>query len=156
MQKFICEDSAECPSEKSFSDQTLEIKRARMSDKCHTVCVVDDDPSVCKALSRVIRLAGFDVRSYSSSQELLDADQFGGIDLLLLDIRMPVMDGFALQDYLSTNGFSVPIVFMTAHDVDKARSKAMEKGAVAFLEKPFVEKDLLEAINKGLTRINRK
>jgi two-component system response regulator FixJ len=121
-----------------------------MSDKCRTICVVDDEPSVCKALSRLIKLSGFNVKSYGSAQELLDDKQLGSIDLLLLDIKMPVMDGFALQDHLSAAGFHIPIVFMTAHEVDKIRAKVMERGAVAFLQKPFEEQDLLEAITNGL------
>ncbi len=125
-------------------------ERTAMSDKCRTFCVVDDDPSVCKALSRLIKLSGFNVESYGSAQEFIDDKQLGSIDLLLLDIKMPVMDGFALQDHLSSAGFNIPIVFMTAHEVDTMRAKAMEKGAVAFLEKPFEEEDLLEAIRNGL------
>lgn len=121
-----------------------------MPDKCQTICVIDDDPSVCKALSRLIKLSGFNVKSYISAQEFLDDKQLGSIDLLLLDIKMPVMDGFALQDHLSAAGFNIPIVFMTAREVEKMRAKVMKKGAVAFLQKPFDEKDLLEAINKGL------
>jgi FixJ family two-component response regulator len=121
-----------------------------MPDKCRTICVVDDDPAVCKALSRLIRLSGFYVKSYGSAQELLDDKQLGSIDLVLLDIKMPVMDGFALQDYLSATGFHIPIVFMTAHEADRMRAKVMEKGAVAFLQKPIEEQDLLEAIDNGL------
>jgi FixJ family two-component response regulator len=121
-----------------------------MSDRCRTISVVDDDPAVCKALSRLIRLSGFNVKSFGSAQELLDDMQLGNIDLLLLDIKMPVMDGFALQDHLYAAGFNIPIVFMTAHEADSMRAKVMEKGAVAFLQKPFEEQDLLAAINNGL------
>ena len=121
-----------------------------MFNKGPTVCIVDDDPSVCKALSRLIKLAGFNVKSYGSALECIDDKRLGSIDLLLLDIKMPVMDGFALQDHLSAAGFHIPIVFMTAHEVDKMRAEAMEKGAVAFLQKPFEEQDLLEAIRSGL------
>ena len=123
-----------------------------MSDKCPTVCIVDDDPSVCKALSRVIKVAGFDVKSYNSAKKFLDDKQFGSTDLLLLDIKMPVMDGFALQEHLSASGINIPVVFMSAHELDNTRGKIMEKAGVAFLQKPFDEKDLLEAINKGLVR----
>jgi len=125
-----------------------------MPDKYHTICVVDDDPSVCKALSRVIKLAGFKVKSYISGQELLDDNQLGSIDLLILDIKMPITNGFALQDHLIATGFNIPFIFMTAHDIDTAQVIAMKKGAVAFLQKPFDENDLLEAINKGLKRIS--
>ena len=121
-----------------------------MSDQCLTICIIDDDPSVCRALSRVIKLAGFVVKSYGSGQELLDDPQIGGIDLLLLDIRMPVMDGFALQEHLAAAGFSIPIVFMTAHDVDRMRSHVSGKSNAAFLQKPIDENDLLAAIRAGV------
>ena len=122
-----------------------------MSDKNHTICIVDDDPSVCKALSRVIRTAGFNVISCGSPQELLDDKELGSIDLLVLDIKMPVMNGFALQDHIAASGLSIPYIFMSAHDVDSARTIAIGKNAVAFLQKPFDEKDLLDAINRGLS-----
>ncbi|MFH1580644.1 MAG: response regulator [Pseudomonadota bacterium] len=125
-----------------------------MSDKRHNICVVDDDPSICRALSRVIKLAGFNVKAYISARDFLGDKQLKNIDLLLLDIKMPVMDGFALQEHLSATGINIPLVFMTAHEADKMRTKAMEKGAAAFLQKPIDEKDLLGAINKGLK--NRK
>ncbi len=123
-----------------------------MSNRCHTICVVDDDPDICRALSRIIKLAGFTVKAYSSGQDFLDDKQMGRIDLLLLDIKMPVMDGFALQDNLIAAGFHIPIVFITAHEIDDLQTKAIGKGSVAFLQKPIDEKDLLEAIAKGLKR----
>ena len=122
-----------------------------MADHYQTVCIVDDDPSVCKALSRIIKLSGFKVKAYASAKELFDDKQLENIDLLLLDIRMPVMDGFTLNDHLVAAGFRIPCIFMTAHDVEKAQSIAMEKNAVAFLRKPFEGKDLLNAIDKGLS-----
>ena len=121
-----------------------------MSDTYQTVCIVDDDPSVCKALTRLIKLAGFKVKSYTSAQELLDEKQLGSIDLLLLDIKMPDMNGFALQEHLAVIGFNISFIFMTAHDDNTTRTIAMKKDAVAFLQKPFDENDLLEAINIGL------
>jgi len=63
---------------------------------------------------------------------------------------MPVLDGFALQDHLSAAGLNIPIVFMTAHEADTMRTKVMEKSAMAFLQKPFEELDLLAAIRNGL------
>jgi FixJ family two-component response regulator len=125
-----------------------------MSDKFHTICIIDDDPAVCRALSRVLKLAGFSVTSYGSGRELFDDKQMESIDLILLDIKMPVMDGFAVQENLSAAGFNIPIVFMTAHEVDSMRTKAMEKDVAAFLQKPIDEKDLLEAIHKSLKRVS--
>jgi FixJ family two-component response regulator len=115
-----------------------------------TICVVDDDPSVCKALSRLIKSAGFDVKTYGSAQEFLVDNPAEGSDLLVLDVRMPGMNGLDLQDHLAASGHKTPIVFITAHEDGIAKNKAMTAGAVAFFQKPFDEKDLLGAIYKGL------
>jgi len=90
------------------------------------------------------------VTSYGSAKELLDDKQLGSIDLLLLDIKMPVMNGFELADRLAADGPNIPCIFMTAHEVESARIVAIGKKAVAFLQKPFEEEDLLAAIDKGL------
>ncbi|MFC1489298.1 response regulator transcription factor [Thermodesulfobacteriota bacterium] len=117
-----------------------------------TICVVDDDPSVCKALSRLLKSAGFSVKTYASAQEFLYDDHAEGSDLLVLDVRMPGMNGLDLQNHLAASGHTIPIVFITAHENGITKKKAMASGAVAFLLKPFGEKDLLEAICKGLDR----
>jgi FixJ family two-component response regulator len=118
------------------------------------ICVVDDDPSVCKALSRLIKSAGFKVKTYGSAQEFLDDDHTERSDLLVLDVRMPGMNGLNLQSHLAASGHTIPIVFITAHENGIAKTKAMAAGAVAFFQKPFDEKDLLGAIYKGLNLQN--
>ena len=122
-----------------------------------TICVVDDDPSVCKALSRLIKSAGFNVKTYGSAQKFLDDDATEKPALLVLDVRMPGMNGLDLQQHLAASGHTIPIVFVTAYENDMAKSKAMAAGAVAFFQKPFDEKDLLGAIYKALnlTRTSR-
>ena len=122
-----------------------------------TVCVVDDDPSVCKALGRLITSAGFNVKTYGSAQKFLDDDHPKEPDLLVLDVRMPGMNGLDLQNHLAASGRAIPIVFITAHENGMAKTTAMAAGAVAFFQKPFDEKDLLGAIYKALnlTRTNR-
>jgi FixJ family two-component response regulator len=122
-----------------------------------TVCVVDDDPSVCKALGRLIKSAGFNVKRYGSAQKFLDDDHPKEPDLLVLDVRMPGMNGLDLQNHLAASGHAIPIVFITAHENGMAETTAMAAGAVAFFQKPFDEKDLLGAIYKelNLTRTSR-
>ena len=128
--------------------------RVATCDRVPTIGIVDDDLSVCRALSRMVKVSGFEVRSYGSAQELLGDEQLGGIDLLLLDIKMPAVDGFALQRQLAVSGLSIPFVFMTSYDNDAWRAKAIEEGAIAFMLKPLDETDLLAAIHKGLGLMN--
>lgn len=125
-----------------------------MNKQSMTICVVDDNPSVCKALSRLIKSAGFKVKTYGSAQEFLNDDHSKSSDLLVLDVRMPGMNGLDLQNYLAASGYTIPIVFITAHEDDIVKTKAMAAGAVAFFQKPFDEKDLLGAIYKGLNLKN--
>lgn len=118
------------------------------------ICVVDDDLSVCKALSRLIKSSGFRVKTYGSAQEFLDDDHTGKTDLLILDVHMPGMNGLDLQNHLMALGYTIPIVFVTAYVDGTTKKKAMEAGAVAFLQKPFEEENLLGAIYKGLNLKN--
>jgi len=119
-----------------------------------TIGVVDDDPSVCKALSRLLKSAGFNVKTYGSAQKFLDDDNTTAPDLLVLDVRMPGMNGLDLQNHLAASGHAIPIVFITAHENGMAKTTAMAAGAVAFFQKPFDEKDLLGAIDKALNLNN--
>jgi len=116
-----------------------------------TICVVDDDPSIGKALSRLIKSSGFRVKTYGSAQKFLDNDHTGRTDLLILDVHMPGMNGLDLQNHLMALGYTIPIVFITAYEDDTTKKKAMVAGAVAFFQKPFDEKELLAAIYKGLS-----
>lgn len=121
-----------------------------MIKSCPTIGIVDDEPSVCKALSRLIRSAGFDVITYGSAQAFLDDKPTSEPDLLVLDVRMPGMNGLDLQNHLAASGRTIPIVFITAHENDVAKATAMAAGAVAFFQKPLDEKDLLGVIHKAL------
>jgi len=121
-----------------------------MIKSCPTIGIVDDEPSICKALSRLIRSAGFDVITYGSAQAFLDDKPTSEPDLLVLDVRMPGMNGLDLQNHLAASGRTIPIVFITAHENDVAKATAMAAGAVAFFQKPLDEKDLLGVIHKAL------
>ena len=119
-----------------------------------TICVVDDEPSVCKALSRLIKSAGFNVITYGSAQAFLHDDHTEEPDLLVLDVQMPGMNGLDLQNHLAASGRAIPIVFVTAHENSMAKKAAMAAEAVAFFQKPFDEKDILGAIYKALNIAN--
>ncbi|MFC1859072.1 response regulator [Thermodesulfobacteriota bacterium] len=125
-----------------------------MFKNCLTIGVVDDEPSVCKALSRLITSAGFNVNTYDSARAFLNDDRSEEPDLLVLDVRMPGMNGLDLQNHLAASGRTIPIVFITAHENGMTKTTAMAAGAVAFFQKPFDEKDLLGAIHKALNLKN--
>ena len=114
--------------------------------------IVDDDPAVCKALSRMIRLAGFNVTTFCSPTAFLSEKAVETIDLLILDVQMPGINGIELRDRLLASGYELPVIFITAYENGDLRQVALEEGTVAFLKKPFDEKDLLEAIDKGLRK----
>jgi FixJ family two-component response regulator len=115
------------------------------------VFVVDDDPSVCKALSRLLRTAGWTVRSFQSAEQFLAYEREEGIGCLVLDIRMPDMDGLALQRRLSKEAPDLPIVFITGQE-EEVVLPALAHGAIAVIPKPLDEEVLLNTIAKGFAR----
>lgn len=116
------------------------------------IAIVDDDASVCRALTRLIRAAGMDTRGFSSADSFHATLRFGLPDCLVLDVEMPSTTGLQLQERLAREGCSLPIIFVTAHDDDTARTSAVKRGAVGFLRKPFDEQALLSAIHFALHR----
>lgn len=119
------------------------------------VYVVDDDASVRKALSRLIASVGMTVRTFSSADEFLEDDLHDLPACLVLDVRMPGLSGLDLQRELRTAGRSLPIVFISGHGSVTMTVRAMKDGAVDFLEKPFDEQRLLDAIREGIQRAVR-
>ena len=118
-----------------------------------TVFLVDDDASVRKALTRLIKSAGYSVEAFSSARDFLDSDwQKPGPACLILDIRMPGLSGFDLQRELQSEKAILPIVFITGHGDIPMSVKAMKEGAVDFLPKPVTDNDLLAAIERALAR----
>jgi FixJ family two-component response regulator len=114
-----------------------------------TVSVVEDDPSVCRALARLLRTAGLAARTFASAEEFL-ADDGVEAACLILDVRLPGRSGLSLFEELTRQGRAVPVVFITGHDAPGPREEALSAGAVAFLLKPFSEEALLEAIRRAL------
>lgn len=114
------------------------------------VFVVDDDESVRRALSRLMRSVGFEVRLFASAEDFLSQDCQNIPGCLILDVRMPKMNGLELQAKLNAIGSHIPIVFITAHEDISAQEQAMKSGAVAFIQKPFDDQILLDAVNSGL------
>jgi FixJ family two-component response regulator len=118
-----------------------------------TVYVVDDDRGFLRSMDRLLRTAGYDVRTFTSAQEFLAADRKNGPACLLLDLRMPGVSGIDLQERLVASGEDdLPIVFLSGHAEFQAGVRAMKAGAVDFLAKPFTEAELLAAVAKALEK----
>jgi FixJ family two-component response regulator len=115
------------------------------------IAVVDDDQSVRMALASLLRSAGFTALLFASAEEFLTGGN-GPIACLILDLRMPGMDGLQLQEHLRAEGRLVPTIFLTAHSQDPARARALAAGALAFLPKPFDADVLLGVVQAAVQR----
>ena len=112
------------------------------------VYLIDDDESVRKALQRLLRSAGLDGKAFSSAEEFLqsgDLDEKGAC--IILDIRMPGLTGFDLQEKLASKGIRVPVIAVSAFDDAATRERARKLGATAFFRKPVDGQALIDAIH---------
>jgi FixJ family two-component response regulator len=114
------------------------------------ISVVDDDETVRRALKRLLVSFGFTAETFSSAQELLNSVHLYDMACLILDMQMPGMSGRQLQSHLAAAGYRIPIIFHSAHVNDRVRVQALRDGAVAVLQKPAKEQDLLAAIRLAL------
>ena len=114
------------------------------------ISVVDDDQSVRESLSGLIRSVGFGVMVFASAEEFLNSNHLSDTNCLILDVRMPGMNGLELQRRLAASHRSIPVIFITAHGDEEARVRALNGGAVEYLLKPFSEEALLSAIDAAL------
>lgn len=126
--------------------------RSLISGLIPTIFVIDDDASVRKSLSRLLRSLGFEVETFASAELFLERGQFDGVGCIILDIRMPGLDGIGLQDQLSKVDYSMPIIFITGHGDIPMSVRAMKKGAVDFLPKPFDDDELLQAVRRAIEK----
>jgi FixJ family two-component response regulator len=116
------------------------------------VFVVDDDPSMRRALESLLRSVGHDVRLFSSAPEFMQAERIDAPGCLLLDVRLPGMSGLAFQQELTKAGVALPIIFITGHGDVPMSVRAMKAGAAEFLTKPFDDQVLLDAVHAALER----
>ena len=114
------------------------------------VSVVDDDESVREALPDLLREFGFDVRTFASAEEFLASQILHQTQCLLVDITMPGMSGPELHQKLMRQGYSIPVVFITANADDTVRAQLLKAGASACLFKPFAEAALVHAVTNAL------
>jgi RNA polymerase sigma factor (sigma-70 family) len=117
-----------------------------------TVFVVDDDSGVRNSLRILVRSVNLAAETFASGQEFLEAYDPDRPGCLVLDVRMPGLSGIELQEQLSARGAHLPIVFITAHGDVPMAVKAMQQGAVDFIQKPFRDQDLLDQIQKAIDR----
>lgn len=117
-----------------------------------TVFVVDDDDAVRRSVERLIDSMGLEVHTFASAQEFLDSAQPDGPSCVVLDIRMPGLSGLDLQARMTEMKLSIPVIFMTGHGTVGVSVRAMKGGAVDFLEKPFDDQELLDAVNRAIDR----
>jgi FixJ family two-component response regulator len=126
-----------------------------MKDERPVVYVVDDDPSVVKSLERLLRSVGYQVETFTSALEFLDFGHRDAPGCLILDVQMPELSGLELQERLAAREITLPIVFITGHGTVPMSVQAMKAGAVDFLQKPFLDKDLLDVIG-GVVATDRQ
>jgi FixJ family two-component response regulator len=123
-----------------------------MSAVRELVCVVDDDRSVRRSLQRLFKSAGYAAEMSASAEDYLARELFPGAICLVLDVRMPGLNGLDLQRAVEARGGCEQIVFITGHSDVPACRQAMKNGAVDFLLKPFDSDELIEAIERALSR----
>ncbi len=117
-----------------------------------TVFIIDDDPSARRGLTRLVRAAGKNVEAFASAGDFLASGRIDGPGCIVLDVRMPEMTGPELQAELSKTVYSMPIIFLSAHEDVETTAEAMKQGAVDFLTKPVDGDDLLDAIRVALAK----
>jgi FixJ family two-component response regulator len=120
------------------------------------VCVVDDDQSVRRGLGRLLKSAGYAAETFASAEDYLAREIFEGSICLVLDVRMPGLKGPGLQEALEKRGACEQIVFLTGHGDVPTATRAMKKGAVDFLTKPFDDEELILAVKRALERANEQ
>jgi FixJ family two-component response regulator len=124
-----------------------------MSMEKPIVFVVDDDESVCKALKRLMKSVGIKVRTLASAEDFLNQGCHNVPGCLILDVRIPGINGLELQEKLVESSSTMPIIFISAHEDVSVREQGLRAGAVAFLQKPFEDKTLLDAVYSAFGRL---
>jgi two-component system response regulator FixJ len=119
------------------------------------VHIVDDDLEARQSLALLLRVHGFDARTYASGQSFLDQLAPPGSGCAVLDLRMPRMSGLEVQQEMARRGLTLPVVFVTGHGDVATAVAAMKLGALDFIEKPYGEAEALEAIRRALTTADR-
>ncbi len=112
------------------------------------ISIVDDDESVRRTTKLLVESLGYRAAVFESAESFLKSDQLYDTSCLVVDLQMPGMNGLQLQSHLADEGYSIPIIFITAYG-DKSRRRALQAGAVAFLDKPFSDEQLLKSLRSA-------
>ena len=129
------------------------MKGQKMSEDI-VVSIVDDDISVRRSTRRLLRSSGFRAEAFASAEEFLDSKSRAETACLILDLRMPGMNGLELQRRLSQNGHRVPIIFLSAQASEEDERSALSAGAIHFLRKPISKEALLNAIRDAVEGVS--
>ena len=121
-----------------------------------TVYLVDDDASVCRSLARLFKAAGYRAQTFRSPDEFLRSYRDEGPGCLVLDMQLPGMSGLEVQRTLAAGQQSLPVLFITGYGTVPATVRAMKGGAVDFLSKPFLDTDLLKAVDEAIERSRQR
>jgi DNA-binding response OmpR family regulator len=114
------------------------------------IAVVDDENSICRALKRLLEASGFDVLTFPSGKEFVDALGTDQIDCAVLDLHMPGLSGLDLLKWLRSDGRQIPVIVVTGRDEHNTRALCLAAGACAYLPKPLDASQLLHAIADAL------
>jgi len=123
-----------------------------MTQKDEKIFVIDDDESVRRSLPLLLKASDYDVETFSSSEEFLNREQFNGTGCIILDINLEGISGLELQEELMSKQDSLPIIFITGKGGVPESVQALKKGAIDFLQKPFDDEQLLNAVEEALTK----
>jgi FixJ family two-component response regulator len=114
------------------------------------IFIIDDDVSVRETMESLIQSLGYDTETFSSAEDYLNCGHILDAACLITDVHMPGMTGFDLLNRLLTDGYSIPVILMSAHPGEALRAAAIEAGAIGFLDKPVNVGDLIDRLNKAL------
>jgi FixJ family two-component response regulator len=117
-----------------------------------TVFIIDDDADVRESVQDLLESVGLRSESFATAEEFLGTERTDGPSCLVLDVRLPGVNGLEFQRRLADAGVQIPIIFITGHGDIPMTVKAMKSGAVEFLTKPFEDRELLDAIHQALSR----
>jgi FixJ family two-component response regulator len=116
------------------------------------ISIIDDDASIRVATNRLVRSLGYVAHTFASAEEFLAWSQVNDASCMIADVQMPGMSGIELQSHLLAQGRRLPIIFITAFPEERARTKALNAGAVCFLTKPFDGQTLVRHLDAVLKR----
>lgn len=122
-----------------------------MAQPTHVVAAVDDDRRVRDSVQSVLESAGYEAEMFASAEAFLEAGAVARARCVVVDVRLPGMDGLALQRRIRTERPALPVLVVTAHDDDETRRMALGGGAVAFMVKPFDAAELIARIEGAIT-----